>query len=72
MGISGLLWTKELTDNLFFFFMEKIEFEPEIFHKLTSRAHELFFFSLRAIPSKASRFFFFFSSQRPWKMENYV
>ena len=52
--------------------MEKIEFEPEIFHKLTSRAHELFFFSLRAIPSKASRFFFFFSSQRPWKMENYV
>ena len=40
--------------------MEKIEFEPEIFHKLTPRAHELFFFSLRAIPSEASRFFFFF------------
>ena len=41
MGISGLLWTKELTDNLFL--MQKIEFEPEIFHKLTSRAHELYF-----------------------------
>lgn len=40
--------------------MEKIEFEPEIFHKLTPRAHELFFLSLRAIPSEASRFFFFF------------
>ena len=49
MGTSVFLWTKfcthskEGSENLFFFFMEKIEFEPEIFHKLTSRVHEVYF-----------------------------
>ena len=46
MGISGLLWskfcihTKEGSENLF---VEKIEFDPEVFHKITSKVHELYF-----------------------------
>ena len=41
--------------------MEKIEFEPEIFHKLTSRAHELFFSHYVPHLVRDQGFFFFIS-----------
>ena len=47
--------------------MEKIEFEPEIFHKLTSRAHELFFSHYVLHLVRDQGFFFFFISKA---MEN--
>ena len=46
MGISGLLWSKfcihskEGSENLF---VEKIEFDPGVLHKVTSKFHELYF-----------------------------
>ena len=46
MGISGLLWSKffihskEGSENLF---VEKIEFNPGVLHKVTSKFHELYF-----------------------------
>ena len=46
MGISGLLWSKfcihskEGSENLL---VEKIEFDPGVFHKVTSKVHELYF-----------------------------
>jgi len=46
MGISGLLWSKfcihskEGSENLF---VQKIEFDPGVFHKVTSKVHELYF-----------------------------
>ena len=46
IGISGLLWSKfclyskEGSENLF---VEKIDFDPGVFHKCTSKVHELYF-----------------------------
>ena len=46
MGISVLLWSKfcihskEGSENLF---VEKIEFDPGVFHKFYSKVHELYF-----------------------------
>ena len=49
--------------------MEKIEFEPEIFHKLTSRAHELFFSHYVPHLVRDQGFFFFhLEGHGKWKI----
>ena len=50
--------------------MEKIEFEPEIFHKLTSRAHELFFshYVLHLVRDQGFFFFFHLEGHGKWKI----
>ena len=71
MGISVFSWTKFCTHSKegseILFFMEKLEFEPEIFHKLTSSVHEVYFSHYVPYLVRHKVFFFFSKSKA---MEN--
>ena len=74
MGISVFSWTKFCTHSKegskILFFMEKLEFEPEIFHKLTSSVHEVYFSHYVPYLVRHKVFFFFFQvkGHGKWKI----
>ena len=72
MGISVFSWTKFCTHSKegseIFFFMEKLEFEPEIFHKLTSSVHEVYFSHYVPYLVRHKVFFFQVKGHGKWKI----